>query len=853
MLAAAVPLHPPPACLPLLLSSAGYDDAKDDDRQRQPAPFPCRIPPHFATKHRRYVCPSPVSTPRIPVHRRPTVMQAQPHGSKNTKENLLVQLVQPAFIRAPSAPYSDSQSALAAPTRPFTENMLIHGNSDDELGKTDVFWHRFNASAVHHQQQPDAEKNAWLEKHEGKFSKSHWNIWIASFIIILLAVGGIGVSIFLLFHNNFDNTRPTPIGGATDVTSGTAGAGTTSIATGTLGAGAVWKSCTRSIGSTCGGGGTSVKCLFRLFVPEHLKYAPFTQISVGELPLDNGERHTDGVQMPERERQYIHACILINGFVSFQFAKDSTRLSLWGFLRSGCNTEEISAELRSRPCSEFPELKGPQWFVCRDLYLYLNAIAPTAMWDVRLRPYRDDADVFENNEFAAVFTECCNTTLRQASGGKLGNIYGPYACHQGHTPDDIKALFRHAVDTDIVAEVGGSIHPGLKAQLKAVAESGIKHFGRLGMLTFYCNNYISPIHGDLDIGDEDLKMGRGINDSLSGYYPCIQLEKKNCSPNDYSFAYVRWGVVIETRPNTMWVFNGRHEHSTVMPSQSAMNSDCKHEPTYLVLYPPFDSSILLAHGRTDGSGSCDEGERESLDGFACLAIWHARRTHRTRGPYLVWKAGKKEMRSRKDKPISYERPWMRNTSSNCQEESWYIVSARSAYTCQVADFGGKQDRMRLTRRGNLKLYPSMFEDLESQSRDLRVELLLQTLKRRQFAGGTYSGALAGGESEWTNSSEGVHGCDYVERNRCGRSGGEDWQKWLRREERREIVARGKKHVNKHARKPRGNIKRSQCSSEISQENPDYMPNCYFRMQAITSQHAVIWTRRELPTPMSIWW
>ncbi|KAJ7708802.1 hypothetical protein B0H17DRAFT_1124603 [Mycena rosella] len=166
---------------------------------------------------------------------------------------------------------------------------------------------------------------------------------------------------------------------------------------------------------------------------------------------------------------------------------------------------------------------------------------------------------------------------RQASGGKLGDIYGPYARHQGHTPDDIKALFRHAVDADVVAEVGGSIHPGLKAQLKAVAESGIKRFGRFGMSTFYCNNYISLIHGDLDIGDEDLKMGRGINDSLGGYYPCIQLEKKNCGPDDYSFAYVRWGVVIETRPNTMWVFNGRHEHGTVMPSQSAMNSCSKPE------------------------------------------------------------------------------------------------------------------------------------------------------------------------------------------------------------------------------------------------------------------------------------
>jgi len=37
------------------------------------------------------------------------------------------------------------------------------------------------------------------------------------------------------------------------------------------------------------------------------------------------------------------------------------------------------------------------------------------------------------------------TGSRQASGGALGDTYGPYACHTGNTPDDIKALFRHAV------------------------------------------------------------------------------------------------------------------------------------------------------------------------------------------------------------------------------------------------------------------------------------------------------------------------------------------------------------------------------------------------------------------------
>lgn len=34
---------------------------------------------------------------------------------------------------------------------------------------------------------------------------------------------------------------------------------------------------------------------------------------------------------------------------------------------------------------------------------------------------------------------------RQPMGGAKGDGYGPYACHSGDTPDDIRALFRHAV------------------------------------------------------------------------------------------------------------------------------------------------------------------------------------------------------------------------------------------------------------------------------------------------------------------------------------------------------------------------------------------------------------------------
>lgn len=34
---------------------------------------------------------------------------------------------------------------------------------------------------------------------------------------------------------------------------------------------------------------------------------------------------------------------------------------------------------------------------------------------------------------------------RQPVGGIKGDIYGPYACHKGDTPDDLRAVMRHAL------------------------------------------------------------------------------------------------------------------------------------------------------------------------------------------------------------------------------------------------------------------------------------------------------------------------------------------------------------------------------------------------------------------------
>ncbi|KAF8204367.1 hypothetical protein K438DRAFT_1819719 [Mycena galopus ATCC 62051] len=163
---------------------------------------------------------------------------------------------------------------------------------------------------------------------------------------------------------------------------------------------------------------------------------------------------------------------------------------------------------------------------------------------------------------------------RQPTGGKKGDGYNAYPCMQGRSVGEIKALHRAAMSADIMVEAGNLICPGMRKRIRSLTEqSGINYLGRTGVSHFNCHNYISCVHADLDIGIADLLAGRGKNDAEGDLYSCGQLEKLHCGPNDFNFAYVRWGVMVRTLPNAVWVFNGRHAHGTVMPSASAMQQN----------------------------------------------------------------------------------------------------------------------------------------------------------------------------------------------------------------------------------------------------------------------------------------
>ncbi|KAJ7217990.1 hypothetical protein GGX14DRAFT_390699 [Mycena pura] len=108
----------------------------------------------------------------------------------------------------------------------------------------------------------------------------------------------------------------------------------------------------------------------------------------------------------------------------------------------------------------------------------------------------------------------------QPIGGMKGDIYGPYACHKGDTPDDLRAVMRHALTIDLLVLTGKTIFQGITEQYNELTEDAeLNRLGRYGLTGYHCRNY---------------------------------LIKENCGPNDFNFAYVRFGIAIRTEPNAVW-------------------------------------------------------------------------------------------------------------------------------------------------------------------------------------------------------------------------------------------------------------------------------------------------------------
>ncbi|KAJ7643970.1 hypothetical protein FB45DRAFT_896548 [Roridomyces roridus] len=132
--------------------------------------------------------------------------------------------VTPAFAqgpptRTPPIPNSVSQTTLYSSTSRYADSTahIIRGNEDDNLDRSSAFWRHFNASAQQ-EQLPDIEKSSWLEKTQGKSSRTRRTLWIVGIIFLLLAAGGIGIGVYLSVRSNDNESRPSTFGGSADVT-----------------------------------------------------------------------------------------------------------------------------------------------------------------------------------------------------------------------------------------------------------------------------------------------------------------------------------------------------------------------------------------------------------------------------------------------------------------------------------------------------------------------------------------------------------------------------------------------------------------------------------------------------------
>ncbi|KAJ7827329.1 hypothetical protein B0H14DRAFT_3467119 [Mycena olivaceomarginata] len=120
----------------------------------------------------------------------------------------------------------------------------------------------------------------------------------------------------------------------------------------------------------------------------------------------------------------------------------------------------------------------------------------------------------------------------------------------------VRALFAAAKDSDTLLETVRSFAPQVVHEVQAKTQvAGINRMGRMGMNSFYCWEYASPLHVDDD----------------EGWSICCQLYK-NCRSDEYNFAYIEWGIYIRTEANCIWFFNPNHLHGTVLPRQSSLAS-----------------------------------------------------------------------------------------------------------------------------------------------------------------------------------------------------------------------------------------------------------------------------------------
>ncbi|KAI0083768.1 hypothetical protein BDY19DRAFT_998326 [Irpex rosettiformis] len=118
-------------------------------------------------------------------------------------------------------------------------------------------------------------------------------------------------------------------------------------------------------------------------------------------------------------------------------------------------------------------------------------------------------------------------------GGAVGDGYAAYAHMSAATNDAIDCLMAHGLDGDLLL-------------------TAVEPF----------NKHIRPsLEQATDYADKDVSV------SL-----CSQLEKTGCQDGEWDFVYASHGVYIETLENTVWWFNSKNLHGSVVPSRMILRS-----------------------------------------------------------------------------------------------------------------------------------------------------------------------------------------------------------------------------------------------------------------------------------------
>ncbi|TDL15219.1 hypothetical protein BD410DRAFT_809109 [Rickenella mellea] len=148
---------------------------------------------------------------------------------------------------------------------------------------------------------------------------------------------------------------------------------------------------------------------------------------------------------------------------------------------------------------------------------------------------------------------------RVAQGGRAGDAYAAYpssSIDPMDTKKHVEALFSHGEDTTVLLAVLEKAAPHVFLDIKnAVEKTGTGSLGRYGLNSFYCWNYVAPQHKDKDFT----------------WTISTQLFKRG-PVDEYNFSFTQWGIYIQTEENTVWWFNGRDMHGTIVPRQSSITS-----------------------------------------------------------------------------------------------------------------------------------------------------------------------------------------------------------------------------------------------------------------------------------------